>query len=73
MSGAWTTNSPGYYPTEDTPGFWGAVGFGSAHPVGFQMAFCDGSARMMNYSIDLNAHRYLGNRKDGVIIDAKKY
>ena len=28
---------------------------------------------MMNHSIDLNVHRYLGNRKDGFTIDARKY
>ena len=48
-------------------------GFGAAHSVGFQMAFCDGAVQMMSYSIDREIHRRLGNRKDGQTIDAKAF
>ena len=37
------------------------------------MAFCDGSVKMMNYSINPTIHGYLGNRADGQVIDAKKW
>jgi len=45
------------------------MSFGSAHPAGFHMAFCDGSVRKLHYVIDLQTHRRLGNRKDGEAID----
>jgi prepilin-type N-terminal cleavage/methylation domain-containing protein len=39
--------------------------FGSAHLTGFNMAFCDGSTRMINYEVDPRAHSVSGNRSDG--------
>ena len=60
-------------PAQDTPGDGYRFCFGSAHANGFQMAFCDGSVQMMNYTIDAETHRRLGNRKDGLAIDGKKF
>jgi prepilin-type N-terminal cleavage/methylation domain-containing protein len=68
---AWTYHPP----LPDTAGESDCI-FGSAHPVGFNMVFCDGSGRLVNYSIDPTVHLYLGdrhgNRNDGEPIDAKK-
>ncbi len=42
--------------------------FGSAHPGGFQMGFCDGSVKSLSFDIDANLHRFLGNRCDKQIL-----
>ena len=60
-------------PRQDQPGVTNYGIFGSAHANGFHMAFCDGSVQMINYSIDLETHRCLGNRDDGKVVDAKMY
>ena len=65
---AWTDQPP----LQDTPGLDNESIFGSAHANGFGMAFCDGSVRMMSYSIDPLVHRCLGSRNDGLAVDAKE-
>ncbi len=57
---------------QDVPGYFPRGPFGSAHLNGFQMAFCDGRVQLMSFSLDPTVHKYLGNRKDGHPLDARK-
>lgn len=62
-----------YPPTPDTPGVDYGPNFGSAHAAGVQMAFCDGSARLISYEIEPEIHAALGNRRDGKVIDSSGF
>jgi prepilin-type N-terminal cleavage/methylation domain-containing protein/prepilin-type processing-associated H-X9-DG protein len=64
--------APLFAPAQDTPGWEQGFPFGSAHPHGFNVSFCDGSVRSIDYMIDPAVHWYLGNRKDGQVIDAQR-
>ncbi|MDY0168189.1 MAG: DUF1559 domain-containing protein [Thermoguttaceae bacterium] len=57
-------------PRQDQPGPSLVDIFGSAHSGGWQVVFCDGSVRTMSYSMELEIHASLGNRKDGKAIGA---
>jgi prepilin-type N-terminal cleavage/methylation domain-containing protein/prepilin-type processing-associated H-X9-DG protein len=46
----------------------GSYRFGSAHAGGFNVVFCDGSAKMIRYGVDLNIWYRLGRRNDGQTI-----
>jgi prepilin-type processing-associated H-X9-DG protein len=47
--------------------------FGSSHPGATNYAFCDGSVHNISYSIDAETHRLLGNRRDGLPINASQF
>ena len=70
----WSGTPPNNWlpPMQDTPGVVDWLGFGSAHPNGFNMAFCDGAVQFMNYTIDLEIHRRLCNRMDDLPVDPKR-
>lgn len=42
--------------------------FGSAHPNGWNVAFCDGSVHTLSFTIDWQIHRDFGNRMDGIAL-----
>jgi prepilin-type N-terminal cleavage/methylation domain-containing protein len=52
-------------PRQDHPGVWERLNFGSPHAGAWQAVLCDGSVHGIDYSIDPEIHRRLGNRKDG--------
>jgi prepilin-type N-terminal cleavage/methylation domain-containing protein/prepilin-type processing-associated H-X9-DG protein len=65
-----TGNDPAYTPRQDQEGIANGIYiFGSAHSSGFNVAMCDGSVRSIAYAVDLETHRRLGNRRDGLPID----
>jgi prepilin-type N-terminal cleavage/methylation domain-containing protein len=69
----WTNPTATDAPMQDAPGTYNYQKFGAAHSNGFFMALCDGSVQMMSYTIDLQVHRCLGNRHDGLTINGKSY
>ena len=47
--------------------------FGSAHAAGCHFVLCDGAVRLIQYSIDAEVHRRLGNRRDGLPVPEDQY
>ena len=59
----WTQQQPQpdyTIPPGTNPGCQGI--FGSSHPTGFGMVFCDGAVRTFRYEVDLTVFRALGSR-----------
>lgn len=51
-------------PLQDNTLVRGGGYFGSAHPGGFNIAFCDGHVESVSYDVDLLVHRNNANRRD---------
>lgn len=49
----------------DEPGYLNKFAFGSAHPTGFHVAFCDGSVHRISYAIEPMVHEACGSRDGG--------
>jgi hypothetical protein len=60
-------------PMQDRIGVANVYVYGSPHSSGFQVCLCDGSVRMISYTIDLVTHSRLGNRRDGQVVDGSKF
>ncbi len=51
-------------PAQDRVGKESYGAFGSAHPGGFNMVFCDGSVQTIAYDVEFDVHRRMGHRLD---------
>lgn len=49
-------------PMQDKKGTGDAFRWGSAHASGLNMAYCDGSVRVITYTVDLATHQAAGSR-----------
>jgi prepilin-type N-terminal cleavage/methylation domain-containing protein/prepilin-type processing-associated H-X9-DG protein len=67
-----TCRSSSQAPAPDRLGFSSTSLFGSAHFVGCNFVFCDGSVHLIRYSIDLATFNCLGSKNDRLPIDAAK-
>lgn len=57
-----------FAPTRDRKGYDNSYAFGSAHPSGFMMVYCDGSVRHVTFNIDQVMHQALLLRADGKVV-----
>ena len=57
------------FPARDQEGLFAPKIWGSAHPSGFQMVFCDGSVHHVPFGVDLQVHQNLANRRDGLAVE----
>jgi prepilin-type N-terminal cleavage/methylation domain-containing protein len=58
-----------YMPFRDRPGVDLSANFGSAHPISWNAAFCDGSVHALGYDIDPLVHGCRGCRNDKKTIE----
>jgi prepilin-type processing-associated H-X9-DG protein len=50
-------------PLQDRRGLVDTRRFGSMHSTGLNMAYCDGSVRIVNYTIEQDVHRRAADRR----------
>jgi prepilin-type N-terminal cleavage/methylation domain-containing protein/prepilin-type processing-associated H-X9-DG protein len=50
-------------PLQDRRGLTDTLRWGSNHPAGLNMCYCDGSVRVVTYTVDLTLHREAGSRE----------
>lgn len=70
----WTGLDGSMQPSQDRAGVTAfAKAFGSSHGSGFNAVMGDGSVRNINYTIERETLRRLGNRRDGLVVDGGKF
>jgi len=62
-----------YVPRQDRAGLHNQFCFGSSHPAGWNVCFCDGSVRLVSFTIDATTHLHLGDRDDGEPVDMSEF
>jgi prepilin-type N-terminal cleavage/methylation domain-containing protein len=70
---AWAYFERALSPIPDTPGLVEYWRFGSAHPTGWNVAFCDTSVRFMPFDLDNIVHQNLANRRDENVVDIRAF
>jgi prepilin-type N-terminal cleavage/methylation domain-containing protein/prepilin-type processing-associated H-X9-DG protein len=60
-------------PSQDGTATGNTELFGSPHANSFNMSFCDGSVHSIDYTIDAEVYRRLGNRKDALPVSSSQY
>jgi prepilin-type processing-associated H-X9-DG protein len=58
-----TTRTTAYSPMQDRPAYTDYNRFGSAHPAGLNMLYCDGSVRFIEYAVAPALFQRAGNRQ----------
>lgn len=66
-----STNGVYGIPHKDNENVANQLVYGSIHPAGFNAVMCDGSVRVIAYSIEALVYDCLGNRNDGVPITGR--
>jgi hypothetical protein len=62
-----------YPPLHDQAGIEDAASFGAVHSEIFNMVFCDGSVHAISFEIANEAHRRLGTKAEGKLVQASEY
>jgi prepilin-type N-terminal cleavage/methylation domain-containing protein/prepilin-type processing-associated H-X9-DG protein len=63
-----TIRHTNYRPYQDRPNSGSSNSFGSSHPSGCMFVFCDGSVKLIPYSINATTFARLGYRNDGQVL-----
>ena len=58
------SRSSGWQPYRDAAGFDSYFSFGSAHPAGFNMAYCDGSVHSLTFTMSPAFHAFFASTKE---------
>lgn len=56
-------------PRSDADDVFSAYAFGSAHSIGWNAAYCDGSVKLLSYHLDSRIHQQHGNIADETFMD----